>query len=108
MSALVQVPTFEDALLGVERTIGCKLPARSATLERPYYAMARKSVKGLVKMQQAESTTRQQDELIRTIAIQASIPEDTLRRLIQPTVQVPTDGIRQVVDANSSDMRQTM
>lgn len=40
--------------------------------------------------------------------MQARIPEETLRRLIPPTVQVPTDGISQVVDANNRELRQTM
>ena len=108
MTALVQVPTFEEALLGVERRIGGSLPDRTATLEWPYYEMTRKSVEELAKEQQAESTARQQDELIRNIAVQASIPEETLRRLIPPTVQVPTDGISQMVEANNSELCQTM
>lgn len=49
MTALVQVPTFEEALLGVERCIGGNLPDRTATLEWPYYEMTRKSVEELVK-----------------------------------------------------------
>ena len=46
MSALVQVPTFEEALLGVYRRIGGSLPDRTTTLEWPYYEMTRKSVDG--------------------------------------------------------------
>ena len=66
--------------------------------------MTRKSVEELAKKQQAESTARQQDELIRNIAVQASFPEEALRRLIPPTVQVPTDGTSQVVEANNSEL----
>lgn len=40
--------------------------------------------------------------------MQARIPEGTLRCLIPPTVQVPTDGISQVVEASNRDVRQTM
>ena len=61
-----------------------------------------------MKKQQAESTARPQDDLIRNIAVQASIPEETLRRLTPPTVQAPTDGISQVVDANNRELRHTM
>ena len=84
MTALVQVPSCEEALLGVARSIGGNLPDRTATLEWPYYEMTRKSVEELVKKQQAESTARQQDKLIRTIAVQANIPEEARRRLIPP------------------------
>ena len=49
MTALVQVPTFEEALLGVDRRIGGSLPDRTATLAWPYYEMTRKSVEELVK-----------------------------------------------------------
>lgn len=108
MTALVQVPTFEEALLGVDRRIGGNLPDRTATIGWPYYEMTRKSVEGRVKQQQAETQARQQDELIRNIAMQARIPEETLRRLVPPTIQVSTDGISQVVEANNRELRQTM
>ena len=49
MTALVQVPTFEEALLGVDRRFGGSLPDRTATIEWPYYELTRKSVEELIK-----------------------------------------------------------
>ena len=62
MTALVQVPTFEEALLGVDRKIRGDLPDRSATTEWPYYEMTRNSIEELAKRQRAESEARQQDD----------------------------------------------
>lgn len=106
MRALVQAPTVEEALLGVYRTLGSNLFDRSATVAWPYYGMTHKSVELFINTQHAETTARQQDELNRNNAVQASIPEETLRRLSPPTVQVPTDDISQVVDARNREMCQ--
>lgn len=49
MASLVQMPTFEEAVLGVERTIGSQIPYRSATLAWPYSEMTCNSVNELIK-----------------------------------------------------------
>ena len=108
MTALVQVPTFEEALLGVDRKIKGSLPDRSATIEWPYYETTRNSLEELTKKQRAESEARQQYVFIRNIAVQATIPEETLRRLIPGDVTVPTNGIGRGLEAHQRELRQTM